>query len=381
MDDMKILMTGGGSGGHFYPIIAVAEAIQDIALKEKILAPKLYFMAPSPYNRQELFDHDIEFVGAMAGKRRINAKGFSKILNFIDLFKMGIGVISAIVKIYFIMPDVIFSKGAFGAFPALVAAKLFRIPVIVHESDSVPGRVNAWAGKFAKKVALSYKEAVIYFPKDKTAYTGNPVRKEIREPLVNGAFEYLGLEKGIPVIVILGGSQGGKVINDSVLTALPQLVERYQIIHQTGKSTFEEVKRTAGVTLENSNFLSRYHVFDYLNTLSLRMAAGAASLVISRGGSTIFEIALWGVPSILVPITDSNGDHQRKNSYNFARDTGAVVIEESNLTPEILTHEIDRIISNPQLAAKMSEQAKSFGKRDAAELIATEILKFALKHE
>ncbi len=378
---MKILMLGGGSGGHFYPIIAIAEAIQNIALKEKILDPKLYFMAPSPYNRQELFDHDIEFVSAMAGKRRINPKGFSKVRNFFDIFKMGFGVISAIIKIYFIMPDVIFSKGGFGAFPGLVASRIFRIPVIIHESDSSPGRVNAWSGKFAKKIGLSFKEAAEFFPKDKTAYTGNPVRKEIREPLVNGAFEYLQLEKGVPVILILGGSAGGKIINDSILTALPSLLDKYQIIHQTGTKTFEEVKRTAHVILENNNYESRYHVYDYLNTLSMRMAAGAASLVISRGGSTIFEIALWGVPSILIPITDSNGDHQRKNSYNYARESGAVVIEEINLTPDILAHEIERIISNPDLAKRMGDNAKKFARVDSAELIAREILKIALRHE
>lgn len=378
---MKILMTGGGSGGHFYPIIAVAEAIQDISLKEKILNPKLYFMAPSPYNRQELFDHDIEYVGTFAGKRRINPKGFSKVRNFFDIFKMGLGVISAIIKIYFIMPDVVFSKGGFGAFPALVAARLFRIPVIVHESDSFPGRVNQWAGKFAHKVALSYKEAAEYFPKNKTAYTGNPVRKEIREPLVNGAFEYLNLEKNIPVIVILGGSQGGKVINDAVLSALPQLLNTYQVIHQTGRNTYSEISKTAQVVLEGHIHSSRYHVYDYLNTISMRMAAGAASLIISRGGSTIFEIAMWGVPSILIPITDTNGDHQRKNSYNFARDTGAVVIEEVNLTPEILLHEVERIISNQELAARMGKSAKKFSRDDSAELIAHEILKVALSHE
>ncbi len=150
-------MTGGGSGGHFYPIIAIAQAIHDIALQEKIIDPKLYFMAPSPYNKQELFDNDIEYVATMAGKRRINPKGLSKIKNFFDIFKMGFGVLSAIVKMYFIMPDVIFSKGGFGAFPALIASRVFRIPVIIHESDSVPGRVNAIAGKFAVKIALSYK--------------------------------------------------------------------------------------------------------------------------------------------------------------------------------------------------------------------------------
>lgn len=374
-------MIGGGSGGHFYPIIAVAEAIQEAALKDKLFEPKLYFMAPDPYNKQELFDHDIEYVATTAGKRRINPKGMSRIRNFFDVFKMGFGVIVAIIKMYFIMPDVIFSKGGFGAFPALVAARFFRIPVIMHESDSWPGRVNAWAGKFAKKIALSYREAAEFFPKDKVAYTGQPVRKEIREPLTSGAFEYLGLEKGIPVILILGGSGGGKVINDSILTALPHIVKTYQIIHQTGRGLYQETRRTAGVILENSEFLQRYHVFDYLNTISMRMAAGAASLVISRGGSTIFEIALWGVPSILVPITDSNGDHQRKNSYNYARESGAVVIEEANLTPEIIQHEIERILTNPALAQKMGERAKGFARTDAADLIAHEILKIGLRHE
>lgn len=378
---MKILMTGGGSGGHFYPIIAVAEAIQDVALREKIIDPKLYFMAPDPYNKQELFDHDIEYIATTAGKRRINPKGISKIRNFVDFFKMGFGIISAIFKMYFIMPDVIFCKGGFGAFPALIASRVFRIPVIVHESDSVPGRVNMFAGKFAEKIALSYKEAAQFFPKDKTAYTGNPIRKEIQEPLVNGAFEYLNLEQNVPVILVLGGSQGGKVISDAMLTALPQLVEKYQIIHQTGKTKYQEVKQTAHVILENSNFTSRYHVYDYLNTLSMRMAAGAATIVISRGGSTIFEIALWGSPSIIIPITESNGDHQRKNSYNFARETGAVVIEEANLTPEILIHEIDRIITNPELLKSMSEKAKKFARTDSAQLIAEEIVKIALKHE
>jgi UDP-N-acetylglucosamine--N-acetylmuramyl-(pentapeptide) pyrophosphoryl-undecaprenol N-acetylglucosamine transferase len=378
---MKILMLGGGTGGHFYPIIAVAEAIADEALKEKILPPKLYFMAPDPYNKEDLFDHDIEYVGATAGKRRINPKGISKVRNFVDLFKMGFGVISAIFKVYFIMPDVVFSKGGFGAFPGLIAARFFRIPVIMHESDSYPGRVNMWAGKFAKKIALSYKEAAEFFPKDKVAYTGQPIRKEIREPLVNGAFEYLGLERNLPVILILGGSGGGKVINDSILTALPSLVKQYQIIHQTGRGLFQETRRTAGVILENSEFLPRYHVFDYLNTISMRMAAGAASLVISRGGSTIFEIACWGLPSILVPITDSNGDHQRKNSYNYARESGSVVIEEANLTPEILVHEIERIVTNKPLATKMGERAKAFARTDAAELIAHEVIKIGLRHE
>ncbi len=111
------------------------------------------------------------------------------------------------------------------------------------------------------------------------------------------------------------------------------------------------------------------------------MSAGVASLVISRGGSTIFEIALWGIPSILIPITTSNGDHQRKNSYNYARDGGAVIIEEANLSPEIIINELTRILGNPATQEKMRQGAKKFARDDSAVLIAKEVLKIALKHE
>jgi UDP-N-acetylglucosamine--N-acetylmuramyl-(pentapeptide) pyrophosphoryl-undecaprenol N-acetylglucosamine transferase len=378
---MKILMTGGGTGGHFYPLIAVADQVREICKNEKLLPPEIYFMAPDPYNKKELFDHEITFVPVMAGKRRVAPSAAGKILNIIDIFKMGLGVLSAIIKIYSIFPDVVFAKGGYTSFPALMAAKILGIPVVIHESDSVPGRVNAWAGKFAQRIAISYKEAIEYFPKDKTAHTGNPIRKEFAEPLSAGAIEYLNLETNVPVILILGGSQGAQIINDAILSALPKLVEKYQVLHQTGKKNYPEVSRTANVVLEGNKYITRYHPFDYFNTLAMRMAAGVSSLIISRGGSTIFEIAAWGIPSILIPITSSNGDHQRKNSYNYARDGGAIVIEEANLSPEIIINEVDRIMSTPQISERMRSGAKTFARLDSAHLIANEILKIALKHE
>ncbi len=374
-------MTGGGSGGHFYPIIAISEAIREICMKDKILEPEMIFISTNKYSPKELFDHDIKFIPVMAGKRRVSASGKSIALNIFDIFKMGFGVISALFKVYSIFPDVVFAKGGYTSFPTLMAAKILGIPVVIHESDSVPGRVNAWAGKFAQRIAISYKEAADYFPKGKTAYTGNPIRKEIRQPLTTGALEYLNLETNIPTILILGGSQGARAINDALLSALPQLVEKYQILHQTGKANFAETSGTADVILENNPRANRYHPFDYFNTLGMRMAAGVSSLVISRGGSTIFEIAMWGIPSILIPISESNGDHQRKNSYNYAREGGAVVIEEENLSSEIIMNEVDRIMSNPKIIESMKAGAKKFARADSAELIAHEILKIALKHE
>ncbi len=378
---MKILLTGGGTGGHFYPLIAVAEEIKNICIQEKILEPELYFMAPDPYNPKELFDHEIKFVPCMAGKRRVSPGVGSSFLNIIDLFKMGLGVLSAIGKLYSIFPDIVFAKGGYTSFPAIMAARILRIPIVLHESDSTPGRVNLWAGKFADRIAISYKEAAEYFPEGKTAYTGNPVRKEIRQPLSAGAFEYLGLELDVPVILILGGSQGAQIINDAILSALPRLVEKYQIIHQTGRKNFKEVSTTANVVLEGNPHIARYRPFDYLNTLAMRMAAGVSNIVVSRGGSTIFEISLWGIPSILIPITKSNGDHQRKNSYNYAREGGAIVIEEENLSPEIISNELSRILDTPEVTKRMQEGAKRFARADSSHLIAKEILKIALKHE
>lgn len=374
-------MTGGGTGGHFYPLIAVAEEIKEISKKEKILPPKLYFMSTTPYNPKALFDLEMEFIPVMAGKRRVKPGFGSSILNFIDIFKMGFGVVSATLKMYSIFPDVVFAKGGYPSFPAILAARILGIPVVIHESDSVPGRVNLWAGKFAKRIALSYKEAGSFFPKDRTAYTGNPVRKEIKEPLTTGAFEYLKLEQDIPVILVLGGSQGARIINDAILSSLPHLVKKYQIIHQTGKANFEEVSRTAKVILENNEHADRFHPFDYMNNLAMRMSAGVSSLVISRGGSTIFEIALWAKPSILIPITNSNGDHQRKNSYNYARETGSMVIEEANLSPEIIINEVDRMMENKKLRDQIAMNSKKFAREDSAHLIAEEILKITLTHE
>ena len=374
---MKILLTGGGSGGHFYPIIAVAEEINRIVKDEKLIAPQLFFMSDSPYDKGALIENNITFVKSRAGKMR---KYFS-ILNVIDAIRTLIGVVSALIKVYRIYPDVIFSKGAYASFPVLVAAKFFRIPVVIHESDSAPGRVNEWAGKFAEKIAVSYPDAVKFFDPAKTAFTGNPIRKEILNPITSGAHEFLKLETNLPVILILGGSLGAQIINDAIVEALPALVENYQIIHQTGKNNIKGALQMADIVLAGNPKGSRYKPFDYLNNLAMSMSAGVADLVISRAGSAIFEIAAWGIPSIIIPITNSVSNHQRMNAYNYARSGAAIVIEESNLSDNILVSEANRIIRNKTESDRMRKSAKEFAKIDAAEKIAREIIHIALKHE
>lgn len=375
---MKILLTSGGSGGHFYPLIAVAEAINDIAKKDNLVSAELYFMSDSPYDAEALVENNITYIPISAGKLRI----YPSFLNFLDSFKTAFGVLVALKKVFSLYPDVVFSKGAYASFPVLVAARLLRIPVIIHESDSVPGRTNLWASKFARKIAVSYPDAAKYF-KDQTkvAFTGNPIRKAVLNINKNGAHEYLNLEKSLPTILVIGGSLGAQLINERIMDALPALLEKYQIIHQTGKNNVAEVTRTADIVLGTNPNKNRYRIYDYLNNLSLIMAAGAADLIISRAGSTIFEIAAWGIPSIVIPITETNGNHQRINAYAYARSGAASVIEEANLTTNVLLAEIDRLLGDQALRDKMSASAKNFTRPDAADKIAQEIINIALTHE
>src|SRR3989344_430694 len=323
---MKILFTGGGSGGHFYPIIAVAEQIEKIAIERKYLSPNLYFMSTDPFDERMLFDHHIEFLKVSAGKMRLDAP----IKNILDSFNTFIGTIKSIFKMFSIYPDVVFSKGAYASFPALLAARILRIPAVIHESDSVPGRANKWAGKFADRIAVSYAEAAKYFPKERVALIGQPTREAIKPHPRDEAERFLKLESGLPVMLILGGSQGAEKINELVISVLPELLKNWVIIHQTGKANLSEVVNRAKVAVPELAVQSRYHPFDFLPDSAMAMAAGAANLVISRAGSTIFEIASWGIPSIVIPITESNGDHQRQNAFNYLQSGAAIMIEEAN---------------------------------------------------
>jgi UDP-N-acetylglucosamine--N-acetylmuramyl-(pentapeptide) pyrophosphoryl-undecaprenol N-acetylglucosamine transferase len=162
---------------------------------------------------------------------------------------------------------------------------------------------------------------------------------------------------------------------------LPQLVEKYQVIHQTGKRHFKVITETRDVVLQGNPHKARYKPMEYLNVLELRMSAAISNLIISRAGSTIFEIAVWGKPSIIIPIPEPTSHDQRGNAYAYARSGSAEVIEEKNLTPHVLFAEIDRLLQNPAELEKMSLSAASFARKDSAKLIAQEIVSIALEHE
>lgn len=374
---MKIVFTGGGSGGHFYPIIAVAQEIMTLLEQNKELgAPKFYFISDEPYDLELLKQNNITFIKNKTGKLRM----YFSIENFLDLFKTFFAVIRAFIMLYKIYPDVVFSKGAYASFPVTLAARWLRIPIIIHESDSSPGRANKFASTFAKRIAISFPRAAEFFPADKVALTGNPIRKELFEPIREGSYEAFHFDQNIPVLFIIGGSQGAQKINDMLITASPELVKDFQIIHQIGAKNINTCKATIDMMLEKNPLKDRYKMLPYLNLQEMRMAAGIADLVISRGGSTIFEIAAWGIPSIIIPITETHGDHQRVNAYEYARAGACVVMEENNLTPKLFVEEVKRIIGDKKIAEGMRTSAKTFTKKDAALSIAREIINILKEH-
>lgn len=371
---MRILFTGGGTGGHFFPVIAVARELKRIAEEEQIIDLELYYMGPDDFGQEVIAGEEIFFFKVGTGKIR----RYASILNFLDVFKTFFGIINGIWKIFLVMPDVVFSKGGYGAVPAVIGAIIFRIPLIIHESDSIPGNVNKFSGRFAKRVAIAFSSADQFFSKEKTALVGIPIRKRILGGNPAQAKESFSVFSDLPVVGVIGASQGSQKINEAVLGVLKELTEEFEIIHQTGEKNFEEVKGEGSVTLEFAH-KERYHPIGFLDEQSMREFYAACDLIISRAGaSSIFEIAAWAKPAILVPLLNSAQEHQMKNAYDYAATGAAEIVEEANLSPHILLGEIKRIIQNKDMMKRMGEAAQRFSRIDAAEIIARELLRIGL---
>ncbi len=370
---MRILFTGGGSGGHFFPIIAIVRAIKDVAEEERILDTQFFYIGPETEGEDSLEKEGVVVSHISAGKIRKHAT----LYNIMDFFKMATGVLRAFWKLFILMPDVVFSKGGYGSFPTLFVSRIYRLPVIIHESDIIPGRVNQWSAKFASKIAVAFERTAEYFPKDKTAVTGNPVRKRLLGGNLNEAKEEFKAFSGKPVILVLGGSQGSQILNNTVLSILKEFLYKYEVIHQAGTKNFEDAMLQAKVILNNK--FDDYHLYPFLNEGEMRNSFLLADIVVSRAGAgAIFEIAAWGKPAILVPLKNAAQDHQRENAYEYGRAGAAVIIEEANLTPHLLLHEIDTILADKGRMEKMRAAAQRFARIDGTEVIAREILKLGL---
>lgn len=377
---MKIALTGGATGGHFYPLIAVVEGIEEICNEKRLIEPQYFYFGPEPFDPSVLPEHDIEYISTGGGRIRKDGKIVAS--GFIGT---ALAVIRTFPKLFSVYPDVIFSTGSYAAFPTLYVARILRIPVIIYDADAKPGKVSLWSAKFATWIAVAHPDAASKFPQkihDRIARTGHPIRREIEQTAREGGHEFLKLDPNLPTVFVMGGSQGARAINEVVLDALPTLLESYNVVHQTGVANHEEVRGIASVALHGSPNLERYRTFGLLNALALKMTAGVTSIILARAGSgTIFEISSWGIPSILVPIPLDVSHDQTENAFSYARAGGCVVIEQHNLTPHVLVAEIRRLMDDAKLRETMSTAAKAYSRPQAGKKIAEIILETALEHE
>ncbi len=367
---MKILLTGAG-GGHFTPLIAVAERVRKEVFVQKIVPPELYFMSDRPYDEKALSQNQITFIQVPAGKLRL----YPSLETIPDIFKTIWGCIVALKKMYSLYPDVIFAKGGYASFPALFAARILSIPVIVHESDTVPGRTTLWAGKFASRVALSYPEASHAYRRDVVALTGQPIREALLPP--EGYTRNYG-NKERPLILILGGSQGSAVINSLIAGLLPDLLNKYDVVHQTGDTNADTMKELVKETITTHPFKDHYFAAGYIDT---GLFYPKADMVITRAGSSMFEMALWQLPMLVIPIPETISRDQITNAYAMAGKGTALVLEENNLGKTLVLEEVSRILEDKDTYAKMSQAGLQFeNSRTAATVIARELIRIGLSH-
>ncbi|MFA6608669.1 MAG: UDP-N-acetylglucosamine--N-acetylmuramyl-(pentapeptide) pyrophosphoryl-undecaprenol N-acetylglucosamine transferase [Candidatus Paceibacterota bacterium] len=367
---MKIVITGAG-GGHFYPLIAVVERIRKEAFVQKIIQPEIFFLSDKPYDEKALFESQIKFIKIPAGKLRV----YPSFETVTDIFKTIWGCCVSLVKLFSIYPDVVFAKGGYASFPTLFAARILSIPVIVHESDTVPGRTTKWAGKFASRIALSYAEAAPFYPKEATALTGQPIRDELLPP---EDYERIYGAKERPVILILGGSQGSTTLNDAVVRILPEILNKYDVVHQVGANNLESMKELTTSILKSHEFKEHYYVEGWID---VGVFYPKVDMVITRAGSSMFEMALWQLPMLVIPISEKISRDQRSNAYAMAGRGVASVLEENNISPSIILSEISRILEDKENYKKMSEAGRQFeDSRHAATVIARELIRIGLSH-
>lgn len=372
---MRIVLTGGGTGGHLFPLVAVSRKINELAREGNLGEAEIYYLGPGSFLESSLEREEINFHHSVliTGKWR----RYWSIKNFVDIFKILAGFLEALWKLLVIMPDVIFSKGGYGSVATVLAGWLYRIPIILHESDSVPGLANRLMAPFATFIAVSWNEAAKHFPEKKTYFTGEAVRDAFFEEPKEKERVLLHLTGNMPTILVLGGSQGAQKINDIILDILPNLLNMSQVIHQTGDENYNSVFNESRVILKEmaKEQTALYHPVNFMVEPEYIAAIHSADLVISRSGAgSIFEIAASSKASILIPITNSPNDHSKRNAYIFSSGGRAEVIEESNLTPNLILSVISAILNNPLKKKKMEALAKEFATPNAAKLIAQALI-------
>lgn len=375
---MKLVFCGGGTGGHIFPIIAI---IRELKKYPKAKALKFFYVGPKDQFVENLIKEGVRVKCIITGKIRRYVTPKAIFSNFIDIFKILIGIVQAFLLLRQIRPKLIFSKGGYGSLPVVLAGSFLDIPIFLHESDSIPGWTNKFCARFAKKVFLSFPlKHTKYFsqmrPKEKYLFVGNPIREEITKGDKEIGKRMFSLTDEKPVLLILGGSQGAQRINDVILQALLDILKLFEVIHQCGENNLKEMQLQTEVIFQKEKSLQKYyHLYGFLNEEQLKHAFKVADLVISRAGSgSIFEILANELPAILVPLPESAQNHQRENAYIIEKYGAALVIEQSNFKPHFLLKKLYLFFSKPELLKEMRKKAKKLAVPHSAKIIAKYIL-------
>ena len=377
MDIIRVCLTGGSTGGHIFPLLLVARKIKEKSMNTGTEC-EIIFVGPKPIQGLEnVFEKEKIRTYYLP---EIKIRRYFSLQNFIDFLKSPFVFLKVFLILFSKMPNVTFSKGGgLTSFFVVFLSWFFRIPSIIHESDSVPGLANRLSGKFATRIAISFAESVNYFSKNKTALTGHPVDTEsFIQPIFDKDYERFKLDPDEPIILVIGGSQGSHFLNELIFRVSPELLKFAQVVHQTGEKDYDEfslaIKGYLSQTIPQR--LSKYHAFSLIPQSDLALLMKMSNIIISRAGAgTIFEIAMAGKPSILIPLPNNvaASDHQRRNAYIFSKSGACIVLEQNNASPEILLATIRKILSNPNVAETMMKAAKNFAKPNALDKIVQEL--------
>ncbi len=377
---MRILLTAGTTGGHIFPALAVKKEIVKIlkSFSEKSKNPNpelstvdfLFLGSGTKETKNQLLKEDIRSKEIFALKWR----RYFSLKNFIDILKVPFAFFQIAFYVWQFMPDVIFSKGGPGCLLVVIVGWLYRIPIVIHESDTIPGKTNQQSARFSKKIAISFEKTKNFFKNKETFYTGNPIRKEILFGSSERAKEIFKLSGERKVILVMGGSQGAQQINFVLIDAIFKYIQKYEIIHICGENNFKELNLLTRALLDD-NQKRFYHLYPFLDEEKLKHAYAAANLIISRGGAgAIFEIAAVRKPSIILPLEGSASDHQSLNAKEFNDGGCCVLIEKDNATPNLVYLNAEQILEKKLKAQEMIKACEKFAKLNAAERVAELVL-------
>jgi len=366
---IKILLTGGGTGGHITPLLAVISQIRKLNPEIQIL----YVGRKQDINAY-FVDIDVATKSILTGKLR---RYFSW-LNFTDLIKVFLGTIQSLFIVLINKPNLIFAKGGFVSVPVVLAARICGVPIIAHESDIIIGLANKISARWAKFIAVGFEpKNYIDISQKKLIFTGNPIRDDFiavaskeQKSLIIGKKK---IDHKLPVLLITGASSGAHRINELVHAVLLDLLKKMTIIHISGRGDYNWLENEKKKLSEQT--LSRYHLYSFLSG-EMAQAMNFADLVVSRSSANLLsELAVLKKPAIIIPLSTSASNHQWHNAKIFQRGGAIELIDERKASPADLKEIILETIKDKKKCLKLSENINKFAHPEAALKLAQLIIK------